>query len=49
MQSDVSLVFVADGPWKPEAILKLRTAGWKVIRLLEFGPTLERLLGGDDG
>jgi hypothetical protein len=41
-----TLLFVADGSWKPESIRKLRAAGWKVIRLSEFGSTLEALLGG---
>lgn len=40
-----ALLFVADGSWKPESIRKLRAAGWKVIRLSEFGSTLEALLG----
>ena len=44
-RSEVSLLFVADGPWKPEAILKLRTAGWKVIRLEEFSDELSAALG----
>ena len=39
-----SLVFVADGPWSQEAIKKLRTAGWIVIRLEKLGETLSILL-----
>jgi len=46
--SNRHLIFVADGPWKPEGIAKLRASGWRVCRLNEFPDILDSVLSASE-
>jgi hypothetical protein len=44
IRSVKAMVFVADGPWKPESIKRLREGGWIVCRPAEFLEVLKASL-----